>query len=170
MTKEQKKYRGYTRARRIFIVLAVAFCLIPVIFAALVILPRYTDATGAVTFCGGTSALLGIVAFIFKMIVKNSASKTPHTLTVFISAVLVFLFVLGARGILSTVTGALAEVETSATRLFLKLYDVLEDSFGYLIIQGLGAAVGLVFELAGRYCTEMLEEIKLFHKEVAADE
>lgn len=170
MTKVQKKYRGYTRARRIFVGLAVAFCLIPVIFAALVIIPRYTDATGAITFCGGTSALLGIVAFIFKMIVKNSASKTPQTLTVFISAVLVFLLVLGARGILSTVTGALAEIETSATRLFLRLYDVLEDSFGYLIIQGLGAAVGLVFELAGRYCTEMLEEIKLFHKEVAADE
>ena len=170
MTKEQKKYRGYTRARRIFVVLAVAFCLIPVIFAALVILPKYTDVTGAVTFCGGTSVFLGIVAFIFKMIVKNSASKTPHTLTVFISVVLVFLLVLGARGILSTVTGALTEIETSATRLFLKLYDVLEDSFGYLIIQGLGAAVGLIFELAGRYCTEMLEEIKLFSKEVAANE
>lgn len=170
MTKEQKKYRGYTRARRVFVVLAVVFCLIPVAFAALFIVPKYTDATGAVTFCGGTAALLGIVAFIFKMIVKNSASRTPHALTVFISTVLVFLLVLGARGILSTVTGALAEVETSATRLFLKLYGVLEDSFGYLIIQSLGAAVGLVFELAGRYCTEMLEEIKLFRKEVADNE
>jgi ABC-type polysaccharide/polyol phosphate export permease len=170
MTKEQKKYRGYTRARRVFIVLAVAFCLIPVVFAALFIVPKYKDATGAVTFCGGTAALLGIVAFIFKMIVKNSASKTPHALTVFISAVLVFLLVLGARGLLSTITGTLAEIETSATRLFLKLYDVLEDSFGYLIIQILGAAVGLIFELAGRYCTEMIEEIKLFRKEVADNE
>ena len=156
------KYKAYTVARRIFICLTIAFCLAPVIFAAICILPEIKDAGEAWMLSGGVVSTLAVVVFLLRAVLKSGSSRLPWSITVFISVLLLFLLALALKAVLWYAVGTLGIVSGESS-FILDAFGLVEDAYCYLIVQAVGAAVSVICELASKYCKSMLEEIKLFY-------
>lgn len=163
--KTHKKYRAYTRSRRIFIMLAIVSCAFPLVYSGIsIFLTR--DANGTIILGGGMLLLLGALFFLLNTVIKSGSSRLPITLSIFISVVLTFIIVLGLKIFVDgTIREALISESGYAAKVISKIKLAVEDAFSYLILQTIGAAVGVVLELAAKYCKAMLEEIKVFYGE-----
>lgn len=162
--KTHKRFKRFTVARRVLIALAIAFCIAPLAFAVFCILPEIDNTGDKLMLSGGVMSMLALAVFVLRTVLKSGNSKLPWTVTVFISVLLLLLISIMLKNLGAYAVWTLSGLGGEAT-LISDALGLVEDAYGYLIMQVIGAAAGIACELAAGYCKAMLEEIKLFFNE-----
>lgn len=137
----EKKKRMYKWARRITFAMSIGFCIVPVLVAAIDIVPRVESKSEVISISVVGAVIASIVVLVvLKSLIAKYISILPYS-----------SFVLVGSGILLALTWGLKQI--------------IDDAIAILTIATIGACVGFAFELASRYCKNKLAELKERYKD-----
>jgi uncharacterized membrane protein YoaK (UPF0700 family) len=138
-----KRYRAYKWLQYITFVLSIAACTVPVVIAGINIVPEVKNTESKIALGGVAIFVAAAIALVvFRSLVTKYISKLPYSLTVFISVGVALL-------------------------LMICLRKIIDDAIALLIVGTIGAAAGLVLELASMYFKTASKELKEMYERMS---